>query len=922
MRSVTLLALALLVSAWAAGQQGTSSEIERAVQEFKIQTRNLGLRADGPRKSRRRRGSFRNWHGRLFWNLRNDAFDAVPHEVVQTGGQQGILRRNQFGFNVSGPLIIPKLYNGGPATFLSISYEGMRETIGRWYLRTIPIMPERTGDFSQTVDYAGKLLPIYDPASTRLNPNFDPTQPISKDNLQYLRETFPGNVIPLSRLDPVARAAMKYYPEPNVALGPFDRNNYSVYSPERNRADGMRLKLDHLVRDRHRLSLGLAFSNGFAGPARFFPSAANPGRPDRQFRSRSIGFTHTFTLSPTKVNTFRIVAWTSKSKNVVEAAEDGKPFPLYRFAPYLSMGRSYPASRTARTNVEVSNGFSTRVSNHSLRMGGEWQIERTNSYWPQYPSGRFDFSSGLTSLPGIINTGHGFASFMLGLSAYAEASAVEHPSYFSRHRGQLSVRDEWEVRPGLTLDLGLSFDISTGRVEKYDRQSTVDFTVINPENLRPGALVFAGRNGQPRSFQPFQFRPEPWFALAWNPFDDSKSVIRVRVRRSYRSIPLYSGQWGTQGFNGTPTFLSPNPQLEPALVLRDGFPPPEHPIPDLRPEAANDTVADLIDRSGRLPVYDSASLSIERQLPGAFVVTVGANYTRGRNMLADNAGANPNAIPLDDLSFRDLLNDEEFNQSRRPYPQYKRFDVYGLYPVGTYERGEGFVRVEKRTSQGLSLRMVYEYSKQMDDYAGDGLQDYYHRDKEWALNPYNDPHRISLSYMYELPFGPNKRFLTSADWKRYLVGGWAISGMTWYSSGDPIRLRAQFNNTGGVVSTLYVNAVPGVDPRVAHPGPERWFNPEAFVNPPDFTIGNVSRTHPFLRNPSRQNHDLSVTKRVTLAADRAIEFVATAFNFINHANWNRPDAEIGTKESPNVNAGRIIGSRGGRVIQLGLRVTF
>jgi len=77
-----------------------------------------------------------------------------------------------------------------------------------------------------------------------------------------------------------------------------------------------------------------------------------------------------------------------------------------------------------------------------------------------------------------------------------------------------------------------------------------------------------------------------------------------------------------------------------------------------------------------------------------------------------------------------------------------------------------------------------------------------------------------------------------------------------------------------------------------------------------------------LSNPSRQNHDLSLTKRVPLAADRAIEFMGTAFNFINHANWNRPDASIGTLENRNENAGKIVGSRGGRVIQLGLRLTF
>jgi hypothetical protein len=248
--------------------------------------------------------------------------------------------------------------------------------------------------------------------------------------------------------------------------------------------------------------------------------------------------------------------------------------------------------------------------------------------------------------------------------------------------------------------------------------------------------------------------------------------------------------------------------------------------------------------------------------------------------------------------------------------------VGNVFPVGKYHRSEGYLRVEKRTSQGLSLRMSYEYSKQMDDYYGDGLQDYYNRDNEWAMNAYNDPHRVSLSYMYELPFGPSRRLLSYSDWRKHIIAGWSISGMTSYSGGDPILLRANFNNTGNVVETLYVNQVPGVSAEVDTKTPEMWFNPAAFVNPPDFAVGSVARSHPSLRNPARQNHDLSVTKRITITSERALEFVGTAFNFVNHANWNRPDAEIGTVDDPNENAGKIIGSRGGRVIQLGLRLTF
>jgi hypothetical protein len=233
------------------------------------------------------------------------------------------------------------------------------------------------------------------------------------------------------------------------------------------------------------------------------------------------------------------------------------------------------------------------------------------------------------------------------------------------------------------------------------------------------------------------------------------------------------------------------------------------------------------------------------------------------------------------------------------------------------------VRLEKRASQGLTLSAVYEFSKSMDDYSGPvGAQDFYNRKNEWSLTAWGSPQTLSLNYNYELPLGTSKGLMVFSDWRRYLVDGWSVSGVTSFTAGEPIALRPEFNNTGGVITALNVNVVPGVDPRVANPGPDLWFNPAAFDQPPDFTTGNASRTHPNLRNPSAQYHNLSLTKRFTLAADRSVEFSALGLNFLNHANWTEPDPVIGPASAPNVNAGKIIGSRGGRVVQLGLRLSF
>jgi hypothetical protein len=585
------------------------------------------------------------------------------------------------------------------------------------------------------------------------------------------------------------------------------------------------------------------------------------------------------------------------------------------------MGRPNPNVRSARNTFEGGNALSTRKGNHSIRLATRVWHQQLNTLASTYPDGMFRFDPGYTSLPGIVNTGSSFASFLLGAADRAEASLVLSPSYFRRNRYNAAASDTWELHKGLTVTASLNLEVSTPRIEKYDRQSNVDLSRPNPENGHPGAVVFANRDGQPRAFGPVQVRPEPTIGIAWSPAGHSKTVARASYSRSYEAMPL-SGQTNTQGFNAYPTFISPNSQLSPAVVLQHGLP-ASAVLPDLRPDVANGIFAELMNTSTRMPRYQSVSTSLETALGRSILLTAGFYHADGKNLYIGNASANPNAIPLEALAYRDRLNDESFRRSLRPYPQFTGFDLNGLWPLGRYQRDAGFVRVEKRTSSGLGMSAFYEFSKQMDDYSGPyGTQDFYHRQNEWSRTAGSVPRRFTLSYSYELPMGAAKGFLLFSDWRKFLVDGWSISGMTTVNGGEPLAFHPQFNNTGGVIQTLNVDVVPGVDPAVPNPGPELWFNPAAFAQPDDFTPGTASRTHPSLRTPVFQNHDLSLNKRFALDADRTVELSAVGFNFINHANWNDPDTVIGPASAPNANAGRIIGSVGGRVLQLGLRYSF
>ncbi|MCZ2157304.1 MAG: hypothetical protein LC114_25975 [Bryobacterales bacterium] len=908
---------------------------DSAIEEFRTITRERGLRKDSPKPFQAGGGRLPRYHGRLTYNLRNDVFDAIPHQIKQRGGDASILRRHQFGFNVSGPIFVPKLYNGGTRTFFTLSYEGVRESVARSMLNTIPILPERSGDFSQTVDQSGLPLPIFDPASTSPNSAFDPSQPVSEQNLQYNRTRFVDNRIPVTRLDPVAMAATQFFPDPNTDVGPFFRNNYFVVSPERNVVDGFTGRLDHILNDSHRVNFSFTSSDAFVGSAKWFDNAANTGVPDRVEEDRSYGFNHIYTISPETINTFSFNVSSSGLRNVSDEETDypdllglhgrlGTVFPSFHIIDgYLDLGRPNIIRRNQSHTFQVSDTFSTRFHNHNLRFIGRLVKYQINTYQPAYPSGNYQFQSNFTALPGIVNTGHAFATFLLGQADYAELSVIDNPSYWRRGLSSGRVIDQLELRKGLNLTIDLNLEYNSPRVEKYNRQSTVDLSVVNPETGNKGALVFAGRDGYGRSFQSPTTMLEPRFSIAWNPTNEAGTVLRSHYARSYSPRPLQWGHWGTQGFNLYPTFISANRLLDPALVLRNGVPVDTAVAPDLSPSAADDTNANLMNLSSNISTYESFGMSLEGEIPGHLLLVVSANRDSGRNLFTSESVTNPNAVPLDYLSYRDQLNDEEFVRHLRPFSQYQLFSLGGLWPVARYNRDQAAIRIERRASAGLTLRGSYSFSKQMDNYSGPtAIQDMYNLRKEWAVTAWNNPQVLSLNYAYELPFGPNKSIFPYSDWRRYLVAGWSVNGTSTVVSGSPLSPRPTFNNTGGVVRGLYVNLVPGVSPRLEHPSAELWFNPEAFSHPDDFTIGNASRNLANLYGPMRQNHDLSVSKRINLSTNQSLEFTAVGLNFLNHANLDDPDTQIGTAAAPNVNAGKIIQSTGGRIIQVGLRLNF
>ena len=911
--------------------QRSSGELQKALQEFRVQVGQL-IGTGGKVKGAGKQNALT---GRIYEYLRNDALDAIPHEVRQRGGTKSLLRRNQFGFNVSGPVVVPRLLDGHGKTFFSLSYEGTRERIAQSALFTVPTNKQRNGDFSDLVDNAGQPVTIYDPATTRLNPNYDPTQPVSTNNLQYLRDPFPNNVIPADRIDRVARALVALYPQPNIAVGPFLQNNYWINSPFENRADGIIGKLDHALTEKQQLSLNLRLSRGLRKSPEYFPGPANSGSPSYNYDSRAVSLQDTFTASPQTVWEFRLSALHNLTSSLeLEQREQDFPrqlglqglfstsFPRFSFGTYLPVG-PHPTSvfRDSNYSYSASTSVSIKKEAHMLKFAAIARRSFVNAYSPWAPAGFFTFGNALTGLPGMKNTGNAFAQFLLGMVTRAEESVVLHPSYYRRNSFEISANDEYRVRSGLTAEIGLSLEMATPRVEKYNRQSTVSFDHINPENGRPGALIFAGRDGTRRGLQPFTARLEPNFGLAINPWNDRKTVVRLGLGLTYQDYPLYGRHFGTQGFNATPLFTSANDQLQPAFRLHSGMPQNFPLPPQINPAAANGTDAEYIDRSGLLPATQHWHVALQRELPYSLNIEVAYNGLRGTHQFVDNL-VRLNGVPVENLRYGDQLYNDAFRNSLRPYPQYRNLELGGVYPGGDVRGNSLVVTLDKRLSGGLYGRATYRLSKQIENISSFGAQDPGNLRAEMSLSPWDVTHALEVSYTYQLPFGRGKLLFNGGGWTSRILGGWTISGLTTLRGGQPLQLRPLFNRTGGIVNNLRVNVVPGVNPRVDNPTPERWFNPAAFAQPEDFTLGNASRTHPQLRGPSEQFHHLSLAKRVKLSDDTSLEILTEAFNFPNHANLNDPDTRIGSATNPNLNAGKIIGSTGGRVMQLGVRILF
>ncbi|MBI3683437.1 MAG: carboxypeptidase regulatory-like domain-containing protein [Acidobacteria bacterium] len=929
-----------------------------AIQEFKVETNSLkaefGQTSGGVVNVATKAGT-NEFHGSLYEFLRNDALDARYAYSTQrdplTGRIKPVLRYNQFGGTAGGPVLIPKLYNGKNRTFFFAGYEQWRHRTSTLRRATVPTELERNGDFTRTLDGRGALIPIFDPATTRANPA----------GSGFVRDPLAGNLVPRNRMDAVSLKVLEFMPKPNATPEDPLTNSLNFLSLAATPVNQgvTNLRADHRFSEKDSFFFRYSVTRNTRQGSGWGLGPADPDtfarRDQRDNHNAVLTETHVFT--PTLINEFKANATRqdlpflhpSFGQNWPEKLGLPKIFPQDLFpgvniSGELALGAStFAAGHRAQHTIQAADSVSLVRGKHTLKAGLDQRWNRLNWGLFRNLSGNFNFSAGLTGDPQRpAGTGIGMATFLLG---EVSSGQQEFSPFFSFHTWStgLYLQDDFKMTRRLTLNLGLRYDLASTPAERWNRFSNFDPFVTNSETRLAGVLTYGGvtspRNFVDRDYNNFG----PRFGLAYDLTGDGKTALRA----GYGLLYLLTESGDTQGddsnslgFSAVTPFVPPGGGPIKAFQFSQGPASLIVPLgPQGGPSAFRGQGVRYQDRHAPAPYLQQWNFTLQRELPGRWVVSASYAGSKGSKLF----GANYNLNQIDPvhyqlgLQLQDQVPNPFFgqittgalsgrtiarSQTLLPLSDYLGITTYANHGSSSIYHSLQ-VTVERRYSNGLSMLLSYTNSKQINDSfssagssgaIGEFRLGRFNRRLERAIDQNDVSERAVISGVYELPFGGNLHGVP-----RHLVAGWQVNGIATLENGIPLQVRGANNFTG-------IN-FPDVirDPTLPEPGVTRWFDTDAFRNPADFTVGNAPRSLPKTRGPGLVDIALSAFRDFRITERFKLEFRAEAFNAINHVNYNNPSTTFSpNRQGVNTNAlfGRLTSALDARRIQLGLRLTF
>ena len=884
-----------------------------AVQEIRVQqstySAEFGNSGAGVVSMTTRSGG-NNFTGLLYEYFRNDKLNARNFFA----SSRPPLRWNAFGGALGGPVIRNR-------TFFFANLEFQRQRLSNVRTLTMPTPEQVKGDFSRTTNAAGALIRIYDPFSGAPNPA-NPSQTV--------RTQFPGNILPPSRIDPVAAKIAALFPLPNrPPVNLAGANNWNAANTNALNITTATAKADHNFSDRDRFSFRLIIHDFPTYNTAAFPTpATDPNSNSQDRRAYSFLFNEFHNFSPTVVNDFRFNYQPRRFHNASRGLGEGWPtklglkgvddraFPRVNVTGFSSLGATtHERIQMPIRDTHIVDAVSAFRGAHSLRFGGELRLVRNVDEFYQFVAGQLGFVVQGTAQPGVSNTGSGFASLLAGFVSSGEVRATDRLDRRAKYLA-FFLQDDWKVTRNLTLNLGLRWEAHTPRFDANDRISGFDSGKLNPVSGTPGIVTFANRDGYSRSLYNGDYNNYmPRFGFAWQPRFLSRTVIRGGYGIFFGQ-PLPGSNNTSAGFETSGSFSSPDNSLTPAFLLRNGFPSTSRPElgPGYGAVRAGQPVRfapDFNDLDRRIGYSQQWNFVVQRELPWLTVVELSYVGNVGRKLPGPNASVNqvhPSRMGPGNA------------QVRRPFPQFGNVTTNRPFWGNSSYHGLN-AKIEKRFSSGLNFLMNYTFSKFIDDVTSNqelgvvgGMQNLYDRRAEKALSGNDVRNRLVFSSTFELPWGKGRRWMTSGP-VAMALGGWALGAILTLQDGSPDGLVTQSNTTNAFNGVQRVNllrdpTLPKSERTIA-----RYFDTSAAAAPAPYTFGSAGRA--VLTGPGLANLDLSLMKNHKFLERYNLQARLEAFNSLNRVNLEDPNRSLGAAAF-----GVISAARSARTVQIGLKLTF
>ena len=905
-----------------------------AIQEFKINAHNdqaeFGAATGGIVNVVTKSGT-NSYNGAVWEYLRNSDFNARNTFNPSVTP----FHQNQFGTIFSGPVWIPKIYNGKNKTFFFFGYESFRYSQSNNAYIQVPTAQELTGNFSD------QSRQIYNPYTTRPDPN-NPTA--------YIRDPFPGNMIPTSMLDPsMLKYAQTLLPHNTFATG-VGTDNAVDATPLIQAQDEYTAKIDQSIGTRNfiwfRFSSIILDERAPVGLPGLAAQIHNPGQ--------NYGFSYVRTFSPSTVMEIEYGRtrqqhntqdrWNSLpsgflqslnfAPNQVSSFLDGTSL-----VPNMTVTGDFSGGELTRlmpneANIHQIKGSLTKVvGSHTFKMGAELATTGFEEYY-EYANPSFDTPQ--TANPSNSSGGLGLASFLMGLPT---GGIIRNVYENERFGGVVSgyFEDSWKAAPKLTVNLGLRYDLTLipaygtdatigkqGGIETGDldlNNGTYILQVVPPSCASRGhASCIPTADGS----LPAHVVASPNGKISHNTYTNlgprAGLAYRLTENTAIRSsFGIFYDNWA--GFTQMSQNLGgnwPDVSLQRASNLNTptsaGGPLPTTTVENIFPggnlPAANpfSQVSFFFDPYMKNPYSMQYNVGIEHQFTNSTALTV--NYVGSGSRRLDIGGYYNTA----------LTPGPGTPQSRAPYPYIAPTDYDRSIGKANYNALQ--VMWNRRFSGGLAYQVSYTWSKSIDDGASDLfangtlITDPYHYQNSRSVSYYDLTHVLSVNIVYELPIGTGKALRTSNKALDYVIGNWQVNTITTARSGQPysITVSGDVANTGNGGTYETANMIG--DPNLSNPTRQKWFNTSAFQIPAVYTFGSLGRD--IFRSEPFWNIDASIFRQFPIFEKRMLEFRAEAFNIVNTVIYDIPSTSMTAS-----NFGQVVSTaNSARTLQFGLKLRF